>query len=401
VVRVAGSAGDGALQAGLAALFFFAPERASTPGGVAAAFAVLLGPFTLVGPWAGVLLDRWPRRGVLVWGNVLRAALSLVIGVIMATAGITPAVYVLALVALSVSRFIAAGISSAQPLVVSAEALLTANSVAPTLGTLGAGLGALAGFVTAANAPAAERAWVLAIAAGAFLVSTVLAAGFPRGVLGPQGTPVPVFAALRALMAGLAQGWRYIVRRRTPLLAIGAMGASRMAYALVFMATILVTRHLLASPSSDDAGLGAFSLILASAAAGFGVAAVITPLAHARLSPEAWVVVSAGFGVAGQVAVAVSYHLAVLLPAAMVLSLGVQGGKIAVDTIVQRDVEDSYRGRAFALYDVAFNSAFLLAAGVAALILPPDGYSRPLLGILAGLYALIGITYWRAAIVRR
>jgi superfamily II DNA or RNA helicase len=401
VVRVAGQAGDGALQAGLAALFFFAPERASTPGGVAAAFAVLLGPFTLVGPWAGVLLDRWSRRGVLIWGNVVRGCLAAAIGLIMATAGITVAVYVLALAALSVSRFIGAGISSAQPRVVRPEALLTANSVAPTLGTVGSGIGALAGLVTAATASPAERAWVLAIAAALFAASMVAAVGFSRDALGPDGEPAPLLTALRALMAGLAQGWAYMVHRRTPVFAIGAMGLSRLAYGLVFIATILVSRHLLSSPNTDDGGLGTFALILGFAAAGFAMAAVITPLAHARVTPEAWVVVCAGMGVAGQIAVATSYHLAVLLPAALLLSTGVQGGKIAVDTIVQRDVADAFRGRAFALYDVAFNAAFLLAAAIAALALPADGYSRPLLIALAGFYALIGLTYWRAAIVRR
>ncbi|MDR1151261.1 MAG: hypothetical protein LBK72_02075 [Bifidobacteriaceae bacterium] len=400
-VRVAGQAGDGALQAGLAALFFFAPERASTPGGVAAAFAVLLGPFTIVGPWAGVLLDRWPRRGVLIWGNVARGTLACVIGGIMATAGITVAVYVLALAALSISRFIGAGISSAQPRVVEPEALLTANSVAPTLGTLGSGIGALAGLITAATASPAQRAWVLVIAAVLFAIATLAALGFPRGALGPDGEPSPLLAALRALMGGLAQGWTYMVRRRTPVLAIGAMGLARLAYGLVFIATILVSRHLLSSPDTDDGGLGAFALLLAFAAVGFAVAAVITPLAHARVTPEVWVVVCAGMGVAGQIAVATSYHLAVLLPAALLLSTGVQGGKIAVDTIVQRDVADAYRGRAFALYDVAFNAAFLLAAAIAAIVLPPDGYSRPLLLALAGVYALIGLTYWHTAIARR
>jgi hypothetical protein len=396
-VRVVGQAGDGATQAGLAALFFFAPERASTPGGVAAAFAVLLGPFTLVGPWAGVLIDRWSRRGILIWGNVVRAALALAIAISMVLTGLGPAVYILALAALSVGRLLGAALGATQPRVVSPANLLTANSVAPTLGTMGSGIGALAGLIGSGGGTG--RAAVLAVAAGLFGLSAILAAGFARQTLGPDSPPAPLLAALRALMSGLAQGWRHMVARRSPVLAIGAMGASRLAYGLVFIAAILVSRHLLAPP--DDAGLGSFALILAFAAAGFGLAAVITPIAHGRLSPEAWVVVCAGMGMAGEIAIAITYQLPVLLGAALVLSMGVQGGKIAVDTIVQRDVADAFRGRAFALYDVVFNAAFLLAAGIAALVLPPDGYSRPLLITLAGLYGVIGLTYWRAGIVRR
>jgi predicted MFS family arabinose efflux permease len=100
-------------------------------------------------------------------------------------------------------------------------------------------------------------------------------------------------------------------------------------------------------------------------------------------------------GAAAQIALAVSDHLAVFLAGALVLSTGVQGGKIAADTIVQRDVADSYRGRAFAFYDLAFNAALLMAAVIAVLVLPPSGYSSPLMGVLAAAYALIGLTYWR------
>ena len=62
--------------------------------------------------------------------------------------------------------------------------------------------------------------------------------------------------------------------------------------------------------------------------------------------------------------------------AAFVLGLVTQGAKIATDTAVQSSVDDAYRGRVFSLYDMLFNVAFVGAAGVAALILPPDGRSR-------------------------
>ena len=71
-VRLVSQTADGMFQAGLATLFFFSPENASTATGVATAFAVLLLPFTIVGPWAGVLLDRWRRRQVLFVGNLVR-----------------------------------------------------------------------------------------------------------------------------------------------------------------------------------------------------------------------------------------------------------------------------------------------------------------------------------------
>ena len=39
------------------------------------------------------------------------------------------------------------------------------------------------------------------------------------------------------------------------------------------------------------------------------------------------------------------------------LGLAAQGVEICVDTILQEDVDDAYRGRVFAFYDMMFNAA--------------------------------------------
>ena len=76
LVRLVGQFGDGLLQVGLTSFVFFSPERAATPARIAAGFAVLLLPFCLVGPFAGVLLDRWSRQRILLVTNLVRAGAS-------------------------------------------------------------------------------------------------------------------------------------------------------------------------------------------------------------------------------------------------------------------------------------------------------------------------------------
>jgi MFS family permease len=395
-VRIVSQAGDGMFQVGLATLFFFAPERLATAADVAAAFAVLLLPFTVVGPWAGVLLDRWRRRQVLLVGNAVRVVLTLVLAALLLTVGVGPAVYVLALVTLSVNRFLLAALSAGLPRVVPREQLLLANAITPTLGAAAAGVGAALGFVGRfAPTGAARDAVVLVGAAVLFAAASALALRLRPDQLGPthRAAAGELWSKLREVGRGLGQGTRYLLRRRTPAMALGVMATHRFIYGVTFIAAILISRNLLADPLDADAGLAMFATVLASTTVGFGLAVVVTPLAHERMSPRTWIVVCLGIGAASQVLLAASYALPVVLVSGGLLGLAAQGAKIAVDTIVQRDTHDDYRGRAFALYDVLYNAAFVGAAALAAVVLPDTGWSAPAFLGLAAAYVAAGVVY--------
>ncbi|MDP9417254.1 MAG: MFS transporter, partial [Actinomycetota bacterium] len=145
--RLTSQVADGAFQVGLASVFFFSPERQTSAGRIAAAFAVLLLPYSLVGPFAGVLLDRWRRRQILVWSNALRAVMVLGVAALVAAEVVGPTLYAAILACVSVNRFFLAGLSAALPHVVDRPALVLANSVSTTSGTLAALAGAGAAFL--------------------------------------------------------------------------------------------------------------------------------------------------------------------------------------------------------------------------------------------------------------
>jgi len=400
-VRLVSQAGDGMFQAGLATLFFFSPERMATAADVAAAFAVLLLPFTVVGPFAGPLLDRWRRRQVLLLGNALRVLLALTLAVLMVTVGVGPAVYVLALVTLGVNRFLLSALSAGLPHVVPRDQLLLANAITPTLGAVaavvGAGLGFLAGRVVPAGA--VHDGVVLTGAAALFGAASALALRLGRDQLGPDGRTAAgsIGAELRsaasATVRELADGARYLVARRTPGAALGVMALHRLLYGANFIALILISRNLLSDPADADAGLATFGLLTGISFVGNGLAMVLTPLAHERVSPARWIALCLGLGAVSQLVLATTPSFPVVATAAALLGLSVQGSKIAVDTIVQRDTHDAYRGRAFALYDVLYNAAFVGAAAIAATVLPDAGWSRPVVLGLAAAYALGAVAY--------
>jgi MFS family permease len=397
-VRLVSQAGDGMFQVGLATLFFFAPERMTTASDVAAAFAVLLLPFTVVGPFAGPLLDRWRRRQVLLMGNGVRLVLAVALAALMATVGVGPAVYVLALVTLGVNRFLLSALSAGLPHVVPRPLLLMANSVTPTLGAVSAVVGAGAGFVVGRLLPTgqAEDGGVLLLTGLLFAGASALALRLRPDQLGPHAPSRHLLGAVRSTLGALAAGARHLLRRRTPAHALAVMAVHRFLYGANFIALILIARNLLSEPSDAEAGLATFGLLLGVSLAGNGLAIVLTPIAHQWMPPARWIVVCLGIGVVSQVLLVASAARPVVATAGALLGLSVQGAKIAVDTIVQADTDDAYRGRAFALYDVLYNAAFVGAAALAAWVLPDDGWSRPVFAALACVYLVTALVY-RAA----
>lgn len=393
-IRLVSQTGDGLVQAGLASLFFFSPERLTTAGDVAIAFAVLLLPFTVVGPFAGPLLDRWRRRQVLLYGNAVRAVLAVIIGLCLVHLGIGPAVYALALLILGVNRFLLSALSAGLPLVVPRHLLLMANSITPTLGAGAAVLGAVIGFGLGIVLPTGSvRDFGLLAAAGlVFAAAATLALRLAPGELGPDGSGErrrSVFAVLGELAAAA----RYLTARRTPGAALAVMATHRFFYGVNFLVLILASRNLLVDPTNAAAGLALFATLSGISFAGSGLAIIATPIAHERLSPQQWILTCLGIGALSQLVAATAPAVPVIASAAFLLGLSVQGAKIAVDTIVQRDTADAYRGRAFALYDVMFNAAFVGAAGLAAAILPDTGWSRGVFLVLAAAFALLAAAY--------
>ncbi|MEW1956941.1 MFS transporter [Kineococcus sp. NPDC059986] len=375
-VRLTGQAADGAFQAGLASLFFFSPERQATPAAVALAAAVLLLPFTVVGPWAGVLLDRRPRRSVLGWGNVLRAAVALLGAGALAAGSSDVVVGVLALAVLSVNRALLAGLSAALPHVVTPDRFVLANSVTPTAGTVAAGVGATATVAVTAALGTGSGADVgaLVVAALAYAASGLIALAFPRTLLGPPpGAVGPGRRSLRHSAADVVAGVRHLRERRPAAAALGLIAWHRWSFGLTTVAMVVLCRRVLAAEDDPSAGLAALGVLLAAVAVGSGLAAVLAPWGAGRGRVHRWISGCLLVAAAGQVVLGLTTSQPLLAVAAGLLGLGGQGAKIGVDTVVQRSVDDAFRGRVFTAYDLVFNVSYCLACAAAVVLVPADG----------------------------
>jgi MFS family permease len=398
--RLASQAGDGMFQVGIATAFFFDPTRATSGRDIAIGFATLLAPFTIVGPFVGPLTDRWQRQRIVLVGNLVRLVLTALILVCVLTGAPLWCLYVLALLTLSVNRFLLAALTAGMPQVVAPSELLAANAVLPTLGTiaaaLGGALGAVASFLVPGSTDTSIALAALTGAALAFGLSSWLTTWLGRTELGPVKPLVRLELARQArqLTVELIAGVRRLAARRTPLHALGVMSAQRFVYGMLFVASILMSRSVFGETTGSDA-LANFTIVLGFAAVGFGVAAVVTPLFGDRVDRHRWIVACLLVGAAGQLLLALSTEVWALLTAAVVVSFAVQGAKIAVDTIVQRDTDDEVRGRAFTLYDVLYNVAFISAAIVAGWVLPDSGYSASVMAALVVAYLVVAAIYSR------
>ena len=398
-VRLVEQFGDGLLQAALATFVLFSPERQPDAVRVAAAFAILLLPYSIVGPFAGVFLDRWFRRTVLVRANVLKALCTVPIIALVASGSDSPALAVCVLVVLGISRFILAGLSASLPHVVSGRDLTTANALTPTAGTTVGAIGALTGIGIRALLGGGDHgsAVLLSAAAAMYVVSGLIALRIGIARLGPDGTQPT--QTLRGVAHGLASGIRELRVHRAAGRAIGLVGVHRIAFGALTAGGLLLVRLTFNPMTNSDRALTEFAVITGCAAAGALVGALITPWASRRWGSVAWSAATLGqagiVGIGLVIAAAEIPSYPVLLCGAVSIGLAGQSVKVCSDTIVQRDVPDDHLGRVFALYDMAVNVCLVAGICLVALVSPASGQAP-------GLYAALGVAlvlaawwYWR------
>ncbi|MFF0303035.1 MFS transporter [Streptomyces sp. NPDC004562] len=391
-VRLLSQGADGVYQTALATYVVFSPEKQSSAGAIAAAMAVLLLPYSLVGPFSGVLLDRWRRRQVLLYGSVLRTVLASATAVLIVADVPDWLFYVSALCVTAVNRFVLSGLSAALPRVVDGERLVVANSLSPTAGTLAATMGAGLAFVVRLVVWDSDAAVVL-FGAALYLCAGLAALRMAPQLLGPD--PELVRPRLAAALSGTARDLVAAVRhltsppRREAAWALLAMTLMRFCYGALLVMLLMLCRYAFTSDTED--GLALLGVALGLSGAGFFTAAVVTPAAAGRLGPGRWIAVCAGVAAVLVPVLGLPFATVPMLVAAFVLGVTTQGAKISTDTVVQSSVDDGFRGRTFSVYDVLFNVAFVGAAAVAALILPPDGRSAPLIVTVAVIYTAVAV----------
>jgi len=311
--------------------------------GVAGAVMFEVLPVLLLGPIAGLAADRLPRRRLMVGADLFRAAVALVLVVMAHSVGVAYAI-AFGLSAGAVVFNPAAG--SLLPEVVDEDDVVTANSTMWTAAvTAQIALAPLAGFVVAAWG--VEVAF--AINAATFVASGLL-------LIGLQAGRTPAEIAVRG-WSGVLVGVETV--RADPLLArlaVVQVLASMSAGATSGLLVVLADRWL-------GVGSGGFGLLFGA----IGIGAAAGPLLLRRFitaGDKRWLF--GPFAIRGGVDLTLASvaNPAVAGGALVIYGMSTSTGMVAYQSTLQTLVPAEIRGRAFAFYDVLWNTARLLSLAV-------------------------------------
>jgi len=400
-IRWAGQATDGIFQSALASFVLFSPERQANALSAAIGYAVVLLPYSIVGPFVGTILDRVSRQRVLFFSNLARSANLLLVALLIygGTTGVP--LIIVVLVAFGINRLILAALSAGLPLLIDAKSLITANAIAVTGGAVlvviggGIGVGVRALVDGAAIADHADAVLVLVAATG-YLIAALLTGRLKKHEVGPL-THEKEAASFTQGFRDMQEGFRYLRGHLDASRGIIATAVQRGGLTALTLTALLLERNTFNDPAKPEAGLQGFGIALSIAGLGIFLGAFTAPYGVARFGRHRWIKFAMLASACAPLALAVfQTEIALCLTAFLAAFFG-QNVKVTNDALVQSKIDDYHRGRVFAVYDVVVNSAIVGGGLIAALLLPTSGLSRVVPLVVAAAYLLIALVLLRPA----
>ncbi|MFA5058682.1 MAG: MFS transporter [Opitutaceae bacterium] len=349
----------------IVALLTLIYERTQSPGIVGVVMLLKALPPLVLGSLAGVFVDRWNRKWVMVASNLIQGLLVL----LFPLSDTLPLLFLAFLAMAVVNQFFTPARAATIPGLVPASALLAANSLfsAAIVGAMALGP-ALGGWITesfGANAAFYVDAITFLIPALAVAMLTI-----------PQTSRPPV---KRAVKADLSEGLAFIRTRADMLAALSLTSAAFMIMGTVGVLGVVVARESL------NVGAGGFGLMMSGMGIGMLIGAVGVSRLAARLNRTRLSTI--GVGLAGM-AVAALPWMTQLYPALglMVLAgLGATITQVSTQTTLQ-SAPEKLRGRVMGVMQMVMGGAMFLAPALAGLLAESAGTKIVLSGV--GLIAL-------------
>ncbi len=328
------AAGDAFITAALAGSLFFTASVDAARGRTILYLLFTMAPFAVIAPIIGPFLDRSRGgRKAMVFGTFLGRALMCIL-----MAGQVDSVFLfpLAFGALVMQKSYSITKSALVPSVVDGpDDLVKANARLALIGVLGGTLGLLPAALVLKLVGAA---WVLRLGAVVFLVGAVAALQLDRArSVAPDETDLE----------------RAELQTASVRLAVSGMGVLRGAIGFL---TFLLAFSLKAA--GEPAWF--FGLVLGFSGLGGFVGAMVAPGLRRRIREESILVGSLLLPAVVCLFSARGFGRLATLAVAFAVALGASAGKLAFDSLIQRDAHDAARGRAFARFETRFQLVWVL-----------------------------------------
>ena len=404
-VRWTGQLTDGIFQSALASFILFSPERQPDAKSAAIAFAVVLLPYSLIGPLVGTILDRISRQRIILFANLFRALTLIFIAGLVRNGATGVELTIFVLIAFGVNRLILAGLSAGLPLLLDTSGpegrttLVSVNATAVTGGTvfvvLGGGIGiGIRNLMEDRLAADQADALLISISSITFFIAALFALLLKKADLGPLPHEMRKESISEAYSEMIA-AFRFLKRIRDCFLGISATAIQRSGLTALTLMALLLNRNTFNDPADPESGLAGFAFAITIAGVGITIGAILAPIGVAKYGRHKWIRLSLFASAILPVLLALQQSELLLVATGFFAGMAGQGVKVTNDALVQSKIRDEYRGRVFAVYDVMVNFGIVSGAVIAALILPPSGESMALPALIAAVYILFAATALR------
>jgi hypothetical protein len=390
---------DGVFQSALASFVLFSPERQANALSAAIGFAVVLLPYSIVGPFVGTILDRVSRQRALFFANLARSINLLVVATFVFSGATGVALTAVVLVAFGINRLILAALSAGLPLLIDSKSLITANAIAVTGGSVlvviggGIGVGVRALVDGAALADQADSLLIL-LAAGGYLTAALLSGRLNKYEIGPMAHEKAA-ASFRQGFTDMREGIDFLRKNIDTARGIIATAVHRGGLTALTLTALLLERNTFNDPAQPEDGLQGFGVALTIAGVGVFLGAFLAPYGVARFGRHRWIKFAMFASALSPVFLAIWQTQVALAVTAFLTAFCGQNIKVTNDALVQSKIDDYYRGRVFAVYDVVVNSAIVSGGLIAALLLPTSGVTAKVPLFVMAAYLLVAVVVLR------
>jgi len=397
--QIVSQLGDRLDQMALLGLIYL--KAPGSPMQIAKIMSFTILPVFIIGPLAGVYVDRWDKRRTMYICDFLRAALVLSIPLFFFHTDNFLPLYIVIFIIFSIGRFFVPAKMAILPELVEKKQLLMANTLANMTGMIAAvaGFGISGLLVEWVGAKSGFYLDSLSFAFSALLIFLISTGARWRSREHTVHHPVREMEEIfrKTVLQELKESWKYVLSNKHIRFTVGLIFTLSSALGALYVVMIVFVQKTLHSATKD------LGLLIVFLGAGLFCGSVCYGRFGSRISHYRMIFLS--LAAAGIMLIVFAFALDkypvfnVAAVLALLLGLSISPIMIASNTIIHRVSDSQMRGKVFSALEIIMHLGFLtfmlLSSKIAERL--PEIFIIYVIGCLFALIGLVNIFYKRMA----